>query len=137
MQVQLAVLCDDARVSPDGKLDVHGIFNELSAPGFPAKQDQMVLVVSVEWGRADQGRYQFRVDLMSPEDKPVLTVEGHTDVDLRGAERPPAQTRLIMPLTEVIFPVPGRYHFQIRVKGKKVGGPSLYLSSAAEPAITA
>jgi hypothetical protein len=137
MEVQLAVLCDDAHVSPEGKLDIRGIFNELSAPGFPAKQDQMILVVSIEWGRADQGRYQFRVDLMSPEEKPVLTVEGHTDVDLRGAERPPAQTRLIMPLSEVIFPVPGRYRFSIRVKGKEVGGPSLYLSSAAEPATNA
>lgn len=137
MEVQLAVLCDDAHVSPEGKLDIRGIFNELSAPGFPAKQDQMILVVSIEWGRADQGRYQFRVDLISPEEKPVLTVEGHTDVDLRGSDRPPAQTRLIMPLSDVIFPVPGLYRFSMRVKGKEVGGPSLHLSSAAEPSISA
>lgn len=137
MEVQLAVLCDHARVSPEGKLDIQGIFNELSAPGFPAKQDEMVLVVAVEWGRSDQGRYKFRVDLISPEDKPVLTVEGHTDVDLRGDDRPPARTRLVMPLKEVIFPVPGRYRFAIRVKGKDVGGPSLYLSSASEPAANA
>ncbi len=137
MEVQLAVLCDHARVSTEGKLDIQGIFNELSAPGFPAKQDAMVLVVAVEWGRSDQGRYQFRVDLISPEDKPVLTVEGHTDVDLRGDDRPPAQTRLIMPLTEVIFPVPGRYRFAIRVKGQDVGGPSLHLSTASESATNA
>lgn len=137
MDVELAVLCDDAQVTTHGKLDVHGIFNELSAPGFPAKQDHMVLVVAVEWGRKDHGRYRFRVDLLSPDDEPVLTVEGHTDVDLRGDDRPPARTRLIMPLAEVVFPVPGRYRFSIRVKGQEVSGPSLYLSSAAEPAATA
>ncbi len=137
MQVQLAALCDEAQATPGGKLDLRGVFNELSAPGFPAKQDRMVLVVAIEWGPLDQGRYEFRVDLMSPDDKPVLTVEGHTDVDLRDAHQAPALTRLIMPLQDVVFPVPGRYRFSIRVKGREVGGPSVYLSSVGEPAAQA
>jgi len=137
MQLQLALLCDDARTTSDGKLDVHGVFNDLSAPGFPAQQERMMLVLAVEWARADEGRFRFRVDLMSPDDKPVLTVEGHTDVDPRGPDRPPARTRLIMPLDEVVFPVPGRYWFKIRLKGADHVGPSLYLSTAAEPAVGA
>lgn len=133
MRVQLALVCDDAGEGPEGKLNVQGAFNDLYAPGFPAKQDRMVLVMVVVWDRNDHGRYRFRVDLEDPEGNPSLTVEGHTDVDRRPEERPPARTRLIMPLEEVIFPTPGRYRFRIRVKGEELEGPSLWLVETDDP----
>jgi hypothetical protein len=131
VKLLLALLCDDARVSPEGKLDVHGVFNDLYAPGFPARQDKVVLVLVVEWEREDQGRFAFRVDLVGPDGKPSLTVNGHTDVDRRPAGRPPARTQLIMPLETVIFPVAGTYRFRIRVKGVDHEGPTLYLMRTA------
>lgn len=133
MDLLLALVCDDARPDDQGKLDIHGVFNDLYAPGFPAKQDQMVLVMVVEWDRADQGRYRFKVDLVGPGGKPTLTVDGHTDVDGRPEDRPPARTRLVMPLEEVVFPEPGGYRFVIRVKGRELKGPTLYLVRS-EPA---
>ena len=131
MKLLLALLCDDARVTPDGKLDIHGLFNDLYAPGFPARQDGVVLVLVVEWAREDEGRFAFRVDLVAPDGKPSLTVNGHTDVDRRPDGRPPARTQLIMPLETVIFPVTGAYRFRIRVKGVDHDGPTLYLMRSA------
>lgn len=127
MHVQLALVCDDARMREDGKMDVEGVFNDLAAPGFPAKQDRMVLVTTIEWDRSDSGRNKFKVDLMTPEGRPSLTVDGHTDVEPRGANQPPPRTRLILPLEGVIFPRAGRYTFEIRIKGRKLRGPSLFL----------
>jgi hypothetical protein len=132
MQLLLALVCDDAGLNPEGKLDVHGVFNDLYAPGFPAKQDRMVLVVVVEWDREDEGRYRFRVDLEDDEGKPTLSVEGYSDVDRRPADRPPPRTRLIMPLDDVIFPRPGAYTFKISLKGQNLRGPDLYLVEAEE-----
>ena len=132
MQLLLALVCDDARLNPEGKLDVHGVFNDLYAPGFPARQDHMVLALVVEWDREDEGRHRFRVDLADPSGKPTLTVEGYTDVDRRPDDRPPPRTRLLMPLEEVVFPQPGEYTFRIRVKGRELCGPSLYLVEADE-----
>ncbi len=43
------LFCADAGTGPDGKLSIHGIFNELNAPDFPALQDRIVLVGIVEW----------------------------------------------------------------------------------------
>jgi hypothetical protein len=131
VKLLLALLCDDAKVTADGKLDMHGVFNDLYAPGFPARQDRVVLVLVVEWDPEDHGRFQFRVDLVAPDGKPSLTVNGHTDVDARPAGRPPARTRLIMPLETVIFPVAGAYRFRIRVKGVEHEGPTLYLMRTA------
>ncbi len=132
MELQLALVCDDARTTPEGKLDVHGIFNDLYAPGFPAKQQHMVLVLTLEWDREDVGRMLFKVELTDPTGRPTLTVEGQSEVDIRPADRPPARTRLILPLEEVIFPQPGRYQFNIKVKGRTLPGPSIYLVDTSD-----
>ena len=129
MQLQLALVCDHVEETPEGKLDLKGVFNDLAAPGFPAKHD-MFLLLAVEWGRADQGRYEFQVDLLDPASESTMTIRGHSDVDLREPEQPPARTRIIMPLRDVVFPVAGQYRFQIQVKGRTHRGPSLFLVEA-------
>lgn len=133
MELLLGLVCDDAQTTAEGKLDVQGIFNDLYAPGFPAKQDRMVLVIAMEWDREDQGRFQFRVDLTGPEGRPSLTVDGHTEVDRRPPDRPPARTRLVMPLEDVVFPRPGTYRFEVRMKGQTFPGPSLHLVEQDAP----
>lgn len=133
MQLQLALVCDDARENPEGKLDIHGIFNDLYAPGFPARQDRMVLVLTLEWSHGDEGRHLFRAELVDPEGRPSLTVEGETEVDPRPLDRPPPRTRLVLPLEQVIFPIPGRYTFQVQVKGRTLEGPSLHLVETGPP----
>ena len=127
MELILGMVCDEARATKDGKLDVRGVFNDLFAPGFPAKQEKMVLVLAIEWDRVDHGRFNFKVDLVDPSGRPTLTLDGHTDVDQRSPEQPPARTRLVMPLDDVVFLAPGAYTFTVRVKGKELGGPTLHL----------
>lgn len=127
MELILALLCDDARTTADGKLDMQGVFNDLFAPGFPARRDKMVFVAGIEWDRKDTGRFQFKVDLVDPSGRPAMTLEGHTDVDERPEDRPPARTWLIMPLENVVFTGPGLYRFTIRVKGKELDGPALHV----------
>lgn len=132
MQLLLALVCDEAGLNPEGKLDIHGAFNDLYAPGFPAKQDRMVLALVVEWDRTDEGRFRFRVDLEDDAGKATLSVDGYSDVDARPADRPPPRTRLVMPLEDIVFPRPGAYTFQLRMKGQTLRGPSIYLVEAAE-----
>ena len=133
MDLVLALVCDEARVDSEGKLHVQGAFNDLYAPGFPAKQERMVLVLVLEWDRADHGRYQFVVDLVGPGGTPSLTLRGHSDVDARSGDRPPARTRLLMPLENVVFPEPGPYRFKIRMKGRELEGPAVHVVRS-EPA---
>ena len=131
MRILASSLCDHAATTQDGKLDVHGIFHDLYAPGFPARQDRMTLVLSLEWDRSDSGRYGFRVDVTGPGRQPILTVAGQSEVAPRPANRPPPRTRLVLPLEDVVFPVPGRYEFRITAKGRKLRGPILYVIAAA------
>ena len=126
MRLQLALVCDHAEQTGDGKLDIRGVFNDLAAPGFPAKHD-MVLVMVMEWSRDDIGHYDFEVALTGPSGQSTMTIQGHSDVDRRDPDRPPARTQIVMPLQEVIFPEPGVYRFGIRIKGRDHEGPSLFL----------
>ena len=121
------LFCADAQAAPDGKLDIHGVFNELYAPDFPARQDQMVLVGIVEWQRDVQGRIPFTVDLVDADGLAIFSIEGHTDVDERPASRAPAKTHFILPLKNVMFPTPGHYRVRININGSEVAGPSMHL----------
>ena len=137
MRILASSLCDHAATTPDGKLDQHGIFHDLYAPGFPARQHRMTLVLVLEWDRGDSGRYTFRVDATGPGRRPILTVEGQSEVTPRPADRPPPRTRLALPLEDVVFPVPGRYEFRITAKGRTLRGPVLYLIEAPPDDLTA
>ena len=121
------LFCTDAGAGPDGKLNIHGIYSELQAPGFPARQDRMVLVGILEWQRDLQGRIPFTVDLIDPEGKSIFSIEGHTDVEARPKSKAPAKTQLILPLKNVLFPAPGHYRVRININGSELEGPSMHL----------
>ena len=119
--------CEHAATRPDGKLTVDGIFNELYAPSFPAKQDHILLAGIIEWDRTTNGKQPFIIHLLDPELKPIFTIEGHSEVDARSDERPPAKTHLIFPLENLIFTDPGQYQVRIDLSGQEISGPCLHL----------
>ena len=137
MHLRFSAICEDARTTSDGKIDVHGVYHDLAAPGFPARQDRLILVLVLEWDRADHGRYLFKADLEDEQGKASLTIEGETEVHGALPDHPPARSQLIMPIEDVVFPRAGQYVFRIRVKGQTLQGPSIFLIEAPEDAASA
>lgn len=127
MRVLYALNCEHAEARRDGRLDVHGVFHQLFAPGFPAKQDRLVLAIAVEWDEEGEGRRDFKIDLVDPSGAPCLTISGHTDVSHRTPGEAPPQTRLILPMEEVVFPKAGTYLFELEVADEKVRVAPLHL----------
>jgi hypothetical protein len=134
MILRLSAVCETARERPDGRLDLLGVFNELSAPGFPAAQDRMTVVFLVEWEPGEAGRQPLRADLIDDTGGKVLTIQGHTDVDPRDTDRAPAQTRLIMLLEKIVFQKPGRYLFQLVAGGDTTDACAFFVGQAPPPA---
>ena len=132
MQLRFAAVCDEAHATPEGKLELHGVYHDLAAPGFPAKQDRMVLVLVLEWGREEHGRFHFRADLVDDGGDKSLTIEGETEVRTAPEGSPPSRSQLIMPMEGVIFPHAGQYVFQVKVKGETFDGPGLFLIEVPE-----
>jgi hypothetical protein len=131
MRLLLSLACEDARPRPDGRLDILGIFDELQAPGFPAVQDRMTVVFVMEWTAEEEGRRQFRADLLDGRGRKVLTIEGHTDVSIQPG-RSRARTRLIMPLEKVVFPGADDYRFVLVVDGAETPAFSLRLTGGTK-----
>ncbi|HSK21016.1 MAG TPA: hypothetical protein VK912_17805 [Longimicrobiales bacterium] len=130
MILRLSAVCESARERPDGRLDLSGIFNDLSAPGFPAMQERMTVVFVVEWEADETGELPLRADMIDESGRKLLTIQGHTQVDARGADRSPPQTRLIMPLEKVVFPKPGRYRFELVAGGDAADACSFFVGQA-------
>lgn len=127
MNLVLAIACDKAEVAPDGKLNVEGIYNELSAPDFPAAHPAITVVLVIEWDIRDTGEQPIRADLIDPEGAMVVTIQGHTEVELAPDNEVPPQTRMILPLEDVVFQQPGRYHLRIQAGSHTVESLPLYL----------
>ena len=121
------LFCKDAGNGPDGKMDIHGIYNELLAADFPAKQDRMVLAGIIEWNAEVSGKVPFKMDLMDPEGLSIFTIEGHTDIERQPPSRAPAKTQFVLPMTNVMFAAPGRYQMRIDINGEELIGPSMHL----------
>jgi hypothetical protein len=121
VRVLYALICEQAGERHDGRLDAHGIFHQLYAPGFPAQQEQMTFAVGIEWDAGEIGRHDFRIDLTDPTGSPALTINGHTEVGERIPGEAPPQTRLVMPLEGVVFPAAGTYTFDLVVsEGERI-----------------
>jgi len=68
MEVTLAVAADYVSVSNDGKLNIMGIFQELTPPTFPAAVPQMYLVISWDAGPTEFGTQRdVRITFMGPD----------------------------------------------------------------------
>lgn len=127
MEITLAAVCDGAHERPDGKLDLAGIFNELRAPGFPAVQDRMTVVLAVAWGPGESGRQPIRADLIDEDEQLILTIQGHTEVPEPAPGQSAPHTRLVMPLENVVFPHAGRYWLRLTAAGDKRRACSLFV----------
>ena len=127
MKPVLALACDKAEVGPEGKLNVEGIYNELSAPEFPAAHPSLTVVIVIEWDMHDVGEQPLRADLVDPDGNMVVTIQGHTDVELAPDNEVPPQTRIVLPLENVVFQKPGRYHLRLQAGSETLDVLPLYV----------
>jgi hypothetical protein len=121
------LFCKDAAAGPDGRLNIQGVFSELYASDFPARQDRLVLVGVIEWERDAKGRIPFRIDLTDPDGESVFSIDGHTDVESRPLNSAPAKTHLVLPMEKVMFPVAGPYRVRLTANDEEISGPSMHL----------
>lgn len=127
MKILYVFLCESAREASDERMSVEGVFRRLYAPGFPAEH-KATLVIGVEWDGGESGEQPFKIDLLDPAESPVITASGHTAVpDTREAGAPPPLSRLILPIDRLVFPVPGRYEFELTLGEETVRAAPLYL----------
>lgn len=112
MKVPLAVLCDAANVSREGKLNILGVFSALRARQFPCVHPSLTLVVALEATYTERGEHAVDIRLVDADGGELLKLDGRVDVQ---GERPgrPILTQAILQLNNITFPRPGTYTVDI------------------------
>jgi hypothetical protein len=114
MDVTLAVCCDAANVSREGKLNLLGIFNSIHAAQFPCTHPHLALVLRVEARLGEEGVYGLDIKLADEDGKELFTINGQ--LTLQGGEPGrPMTAQTIMDINNFQLPRPGTYAFEIFV----------------------
>jgi hypothetical protein len=114
VKVPLAVLCDAANVSREGKLNILGIFSALRARQLPCVHPSLTLVVALEATWTERGEHSIDIRLVDADGGELLKLDGRVHVQ---GERPglPILTPAILQLTNLTFPRAGTYTVDILV----------------------
>jgi len=119
MEVPLAVLADAANVSVEGKLNIFGIFNNISAGSFPALHPYMKLVIAFEADIAEADKLKdVEIQLKDSDGKDVLMIKGQFTVP-KGVPGKTVRINHAFPLSGIVFPKADDYVFNILVNGDK------------------
>ncbi len=128
----LAVLCDSANVSREGKLNIFGIFSALSARQFPCVHPSLALVLILEATYTERGEHSVDIRLVDADGGELLKLDGRVNVH---GERPgrPIQTQAILQLNNIAFPHPGSYTVDIIVDRRHERSLPLEVVQLPEP----
>jgi hypothetical protein len=114
MENTLALLCDYAMVSQEGKLSILGIFDRVNPPRLPGLVPSMFVVTS--WKAEDDERAatkQFRIAVAQPDGNELVKAEFSVVVPPDAPE--PIRINHILGLAGLLLPSEGRYSVRVFV----------------------
>lgn len=118
VKVALGLLADYANVSREGKLNILGIFEHITAQSVPAVHPQMQLVMALEADRGDADReHKIEIELIDADGTKLFSISG----DLKfGAPPSGGGIRInhIIQLNNLQFNRFGDYEFKIFVNNE-------------------
>ena len=117
MQVNLAVLCDAANVSREGKLNILGEFDSIHVSNFPLVYPTMVLVVRLEAHPTEAGDHTLKLHLFDEDGRDVVpSLRGEVPTGHQPFLGVPIRTApLILQMHGVRFEQAGHYSFELLV----------------------
>lgn len=118
MDITLAVCCDAANVSREGKLNLLGIFNSIHAAEFPCTHPHLALVLRVEARLGEEGTYPLEIRLVDEDGQQLFHINGQ--LSLQGAEPGrPMTAQTIMDINNLQLPRPGTFAFEVFLDGRR------------------
>ena len=118
MNVPLAFLADAANISQEGKLNVLGVFDNITAASFPTVHPAMALVFGITASAAEHGHSRTcQIRLRNADGGQLLDIEGDLEVGQPGNMAAPNSIYIPFRLPPITFPRAGDYAFHILIGG--------------------
>lgn len=124
INLNFAHFCDYASLDKGGKLNVIGIFNNITFNEFPATQAQMFFVVNIHGKVA--GNYQVKIRFERTRDAALVIPIVIQDFEVTSEEK---NQGFILQLNGVVFNSPDMYQIVITEGDVEVGRLSLLVKS--------
>ena len=116
MDVTLALLCDAANTTAEGKLNILGTFDRIGARSFPVSHPAMSLVLRLSATPAEAGdSRELEIRVVGPDGENVGQITGQIDIVASGTPGADSQYQLIFNLPNITFPSAGPYAFHVLV----------------------
>ena len=119
MEVDLILTADAATIDGSGKLNLLGVFDQISVGRFPARHGRLSLVLRFLGGVGDAGTHKLTIKLSSPKGKELVSLSGELKV---SPGRRSLETGIRVPhvinLDGIVFNEAGVHTFHILVDGR-------------------
>ena len=121
MDLKVLLAADYANIERQGKINVMGVFDRISAADFPARHPEMVLVMKLSAGPAEYGGTRKLVVKLLDEDATQELVDWFRDIDVPPGSGGPVEINQFLKLRDLVFPVEGVYTFYVLVDDDEKG----------------
>lgn len=119
MDVSILLVADYANVTQDGKLNIMGIFHNISALNFPAAHPEMHLITQLKAGPQQYERsFTLEIKLRKEDAQEALLNQSFELVVPRGTAWQDVYMNHLLRMVNVQFPEPGAYEFVVLVDGQ-------------------
>jgi hypothetical protein len=118
MEIDLALLADAATIDGSGKLNILGIFDRIGVAQFPAQHGRVTLVLRFTAGTSEIGSHEVHIRMSDPDGVEVLSLNGEMQLGGGASAREAIRVPHILNLDGLVFTVPGRYSFDVKVDGE-------------------
>lgn len=119
MEVDLALLADAATIDGTGKLNILGVFDRLGTAAFPARHPRLALVLRFTAGVHEVGQHQVAIALKDPDGGQVVRIDGEMNLTAGPmGVRSGVLVPHILNMDGLVFPIEGRYAFDVIVDGE-------------------
>ena len=135
MKILMAFLADEANISQEGKLNVLGVFDRISANQFPVLHPRMVFAFRVHMDGGDSGRtFPVRVRLENEGGEALFEASGDIVAPMIGPGDF-ATANQLFGLVGLQFAREGVHRFVVEVAGTEHETPFLVQSPGHDPTL--
>ena len=118
LKLDFAIICDNAFLDANGKLNINGVFDTIKSTGFPAAHKNMSIVIKM---KMPEGLYNEIVKIKRNGSDIVSTPETKIKKDKSGTHQ------FIHHFINTIFPEAGDYAVEIQINGNLIETSKLIL----------
>lgn len=125
-RIRLALLCDYALTSEDGKVSAIGVFSTISFVSLPANYPRFFVVVMAA---LPAGHHEAQISLLGPTGTEVIPNGPAMDLDVPEGSN---ETNLIIGFDNLTFEVAGLHQLQLRIDERAAVAIPFAVLSASE-----